>query len=280
MRIHMLTLERVSLSFQSRLAVVALSGVLAAGLFGLSGCSSGSSVNNIQVGAITFASSTGTALKTQPSSLTAGQSAFVTVRLTNDPQLLGANWSVYCGSAPPPGTPLSSGETQDESCGTFTPVHTLSLPIPSYVTDGSEERIGYALCVVDGESHQGYEPDHRDRQPTHLDRICAIARDHSGCRDKHAVTRRGQQRCGQCRGQVERRLRVEQLRIVQFYANRERRRYDLYRPVGNANGQHGYGNRDFGHRFYQSCKRHHHDSVNNAVFSYSHSRPKENRCTQ
>jgi hypothetical protein len=137
MRIHMLTLKRVSLSFQSRLAVVALSGMLAAGLFGLSGCTSGSSVNNIQVGTITFASSTGTALKTQPSSLTAGQSAFVTVNLTNDPQLLGANWSVYCGSAPPPGTPLSSGETQDESCGTFTPVHTLSLPIPSYVTDGS-----------------------------------------------------------------------------------------------------------------------------------------------
>jgi len=137
MGIHMLKLERVLLPFKSRLAAVALPGMLAAGLFGLSGCSSGSPVNNIQVGAITFASSTGTALKTQPSSMAAGQSAFVTVGLTNDAQLLGANWSVYCGSAPPPGTPLSSGESQDDSCGVFTPVHTLSLPIPSYVTDGS-----------------------------------------------------------------------------------------------------------------------------------------------
>lgn len=137
MKMHMWTLKRVSYQLHSRLTAAVLSSLLAAGLLGISGCTSASPVNSIQVGSITFTNSVGTALKTQLSSLTAGQSTFVTVNLTNDPQLLGANWSVYCGSAPPPGTPLPPGENQDDSCGIFAPLHTLSGPIPGYVTDGS-----------------------------------------------------------------------------------------------------------------------------------------------
>ena len=130
-------IERVSYPLRSRWSAAVPLGLLAVALLGFAGCTSGSSLNNIQVGSITFTNSVGTALTTQPSSLTAGQSEFVTVDLTNDPQLLGANWSVYCGSALPPGSPLPTGETQDESCGVFSPIHTASGPIPDYVTNGS-----------------------------------------------------------------------------------------------------------------------------------------------
>jgi len=113
-------------------------------LLAVSGCSSGSSVSDIKVGPVTFTDANGTALKTSPASLTAGQGTYVVVTLTNDPQLLGADWSVYCGSALPPGTPLPPGETQDDSCGTFTPVHTTSCIssgtsscIPSYLTSAA-----------------------------------------------------------------------------------------------------------------------------------------------
>lgn len=96
----------------------------------------GGSSSKPQVGAIAFTDVNGTPQKTAPTSLTVGQGIYVDVNLTNDPQLLGADWSVTCGSAPPPGTPLPPGQPQDESCGTFTPAHTISGPIPSYVIDG------------------------------------------------------------------------------------------------------------------------------------------------
>jgi hypothetical protein len=118
--------------------------LLTIGLLAVSGCSSGSSISNIKVLPITFTDANGTQLTTAPASLTVGQGTYVAVTLTNDPQLLGADWSVYCGSALPPGTPLPPGETQDDSCGTFTPVHTTSCIssgttrcIPSYVTSGT-----------------------------------------------------------------------------------------------------------------------------------------------
>jgi len=117
--------------------------LLTISLLAVSGCSSGSSVSDIKVGPVTFSDANGTALKTSPASLTAGQGAYVTVTLTNDSQLLGADWSVYCGSSLPPGTVLPTGET-DDSCGTFTPIHTTSCVqgsttscIPSYVTSGA-----------------------------------------------------------------------------------------------------------------------------------------------
>jgi hypothetical protein len=102
-----------------------------------SGCSSGTSTSNVSIGPPAFTDVNGTPLKTAPTSLNAGQSAYLEVTLTNDPQLLGADWSVYCGSAPPPGTPPPPGQTQDQSCGTFTPVHTISGPVPAYLTSGS-----------------------------------------------------------------------------------------------------------------------------------------------
>ncbi len=103
----------------------------------ITGCSSNGSFSNLKVGAIAFTDVNGTPQKTPPTALTVGQGTYVDVVLTGDPQLLGANWSAYCGSALPPGSPLPPGQTQDESCGTFTPAHTMSGPIPSYLTSGS-----------------------------------------------------------------------------------------------------------------------------------------------
>lgn len=119
-------------------------GGCAAVLIMVSACSSGTSVSQVQVGQIAFTDANGTPLKTPPGSLTAGQGAYVDVALSNDPQQLGANWTVYCGSAPAPGTPPPPGETQDETCGTFTPGHTMSGPIPSFVTNGA----GYVAFYV------------------------------------------------------------------------------------------------------------------------------------
>lgn len=110
----------------------------------LTGCSSGGT--KPQVEGVTFTDIDGTALKTPPTSLTVGQGTYVDVQLSNDSQLLGADWSVVCGSAPPPGTPLPPGQTQDESCGTFTPAHTMSGPIPSYVTNAVTS--GYVALYV------------------------------------------------------------------------------------------------------------------------------------
>lgn len=100
------------------------------------GCGSNGATRKIVVGPIGFTDVNGTATQT-PTVLASGQTAYVTVNLSDDPQQLGANWSAYCGSALAPGTPLPTGQTQDESCGSFAPVHTLSGPLPSYITDAS-----------------------------------------------------------------------------------------------------------------------------------------------
>ncbi|HEY1742006.1 MAG TPA: hypothetical protein VGG18_02490 [Granulicella sp.] len=134
MKIPVRTLKRISMPQNFRLAAIAL---LLVGMAAVSGCSSSSSVSDIKVGPIAFTDANGVPLKPPPASLTTGQGTYVDVTLTNDPQLLGADWSVYCGSALPPGSPLPPGQTQDESCGTFTPAHTTSGPIPSYVTSGT-----------------------------------------------------------------------------------------------------------------------------------------------
>jgi hypothetical protein len=110
--------------------------LLAAGMVALAGCASGNSSSKLQIGAIAFTDANGSP-QTTLTSLTAGQSTYLSATLTGDAQLLGVDWSVYCGSAPPPGTPLPPGQTEDDSCGTFTPVHTMSGPVPSYVTSGS-----------------------------------------------------------------------------------------------------------------------------------------------
>ena len=128
------TRENNALSRRLRTAIRRYSAVVPAGLLILSGCSSGDAWKP-QVEGITFTDIDGTALKTQPTALTVGQGTYVDVVLTGDTQLLGADWSVMCGSAPPPGTPLPPGQPQDDSCGTFTPAHTMSGPIPTYVAN-------------------------------------------------------------------------------------------------------------------------------------------------
>jgi hypothetical protein len=105
-------------------------------LLASSGCGSNSSTSRLKVGPITFTDANG-ALQTTRKVLAAGESSYMDVNVTNDGQELGADWSVYCGSAPPPGTPIPPGQTQDDSCGTFIPVHTVSGPIPGYVTNPS-----------------------------------------------------------------------------------------------------------------------------------------------
>lgn len=135
---------------------MALLTVSLAVLLTVSACSSSTSVSNVQVEPINFTDANGTVMK-QPGSLTAGQGVYVDVALINDSQQLGADWSVYCGSAPPPGTPIPPGQTQDESCGTFTPAHTMSVnpkndAIPPYLTNGA----GYvALYVAPGAPPKG-----------------------------------------------------------------------------------------------------------------------------
>lgn len=119
--------------------------LLSAALVALAGCSTSTS-SKPQVQGIMFTDIDGTVLKTAPTSLTVGQGTYVDVMLTGDPQLLGANWSVVCGSALPAGTPLPPGQTQDQSCGTFTPAHTMSGPIPTYITNAVTS--GYVALYV------------------------------------------------------------------------------------------------------------------------------------
>jgi len=108
------------------------------------GCGSGGSVKPV-VGAINFTDVNGKTLTDangkplQIASLQVNQSVSVMVNVTDDNGLLGADWSVACASALPPGTPLPPGQTQDLSCGSFAPAHSMSGPIPptSLSTPGS-----------------------------------------------------------------------------------------------------------------------------------------------
>jgi hypothetical protein len=100
----------------------------------VSGC--GSSSGQPSVGAITFTDAQGDN-RAAPTAINAGQGAYMDVTITGDVALRGANWSVTCQSALPPGTPLPPGQTEDTSCGTFTPLHTMSGPVPGYVSSGA-----------------------------------------------------------------------------------------------------------------------------------------------
>ena len=117
--------------FSAGLALVAIS------LSSFAGCSSGNSASKPQFQSITFTDVNGTPQKISPTSLTVSQGTYLDVTLTSDPKLLGADWSVVCGSALPPGTPLPPGQTQDQSCGTFTPGHTISAPVPPYLSSAA-----------------------------------------------------------------------------------------------------------------------------------------------
>jgi hypothetical protein len=101
---------------------------------GFSGC--GGSALRPQVGTITPTDINGVA---QPAikTLTVGTGIYLDVTLTKDTSLLGADWTVSCGSALPPGTPLPPGQTVDTSCGYFTPIHTMSAPVPAYAENAN-----------------------------------------------------------------------------------------------------------------------------------------------
>ncbi len=93
--------------------------LLATGIVSLSGC--GSDKVKPIVGPIAFTDISGQQLQGPVVSLNVNQGAYMMVNLTNDSAMLGADWSVSCASALPPGTPLPPGQVQDLSCGTFTP---------------------------------------------------------------------------------------------------------------------------------------------------------------
>lgn len=101
----------------------------------LTGCSASGTL--ISVGQITITDADGNPSHATVKSLAAGDVIYVDVAVANDTALLGVNWTVACGSAPPPGSPLPPGVTVDDSCGTFTPVHTASAPVPSYASSGA-----------------------------------------------------------------------------------------------------------------------------------------------
>jgi len=83
-----------------------------------------------QVGAIQFTTASGASV-TAPTSLAVNGQVYVVADVTNDNQFLGVSWTVTCGSAAAPG-----GVSIDSACGTFNPAHTLSGPVPLYLTTG------------------------------------------------------------------------------------------------------------------------------------------------
>jgi hypothetical protein len=62
--------------------------------------------------------------------VTHGASIYLDAIVANDPEFLGVDWTVTCSSSLPEGS-LPAG-TIDTSCGSFTPYHTTSGPVPSY----------------------------------------------------------------------------------------------------------------------------------------------------
>jgi hypothetical protein len=114
-------------------AVWALAAI--AGLAALSGCGTNPS-SKPQVGPIAFTDANGNPVAAT-AMLKTGQGIYLDVVVGNDPQMLGVNWTVTCSSQLPPGTPLPPGQTVDESCGFFTPPHTLSAPVPITASNGT-----------------------------------------------------------------------------------------------------------------------------------------------
>jgi hypothetical protein len=104
-------------------------------LLGLSGCGSNVSTGPL-IGPITFTDANGKTVATV-TALSAGSSIYLDSIVVNDPSMLGVNWSVSCNGELAPGMPLPPGQTVDETCGFFTPPHTLSGPVPNFATSGS-----------------------------------------------------------------------------------------------------------------------------------------------
>jgi hypothetical protein len=100
----------------------------------LAGCANSSKV---AIGPVAFVNANGVQQGGAVTTMSVGATTYVDAAVANDPSLLGVDWTAVCGSALPPGTPLPPGETEDQSCGYFTPVHTASAPVPDYATSGA-----------------------------------------------------------------------------------------------------------------------------------------------
>jgi len=131
---HKASFMRLSLGANRSFGLIFVFCFSVAVCLGFSGCS-GSAVKP-QVGTITTTDINGAA-QLAIKSLTVGSGTYLDVALTNDKNLLGADWTVSCGSALPTGTPLPPGQTVDTSCGYFTPIHTASAPVPAYAQDAT-----------------------------------------------------------------------------------------------------------------------------------------------
>lgn len=107
----------------------------AAACVALPGC--GSSTSPVNIGPIAFTDANGNQLGGAHKALTVGTTIYVDAALSGKLTSLGIDWTVDCGSAPPPGSPLPPGEVEDQSCGSFTPVHTATAPVPQYATSGA-----------------------------------------------------------------------------------------------------------------------------------------------
>ncbi len=86
-----------------------------------------------EVGPIIISDVNGKVLST-PTALAAGGSVYLLVNVTHDNQL-GADWIVNCSSKLDPGN-VPAG-TLDTSCGSFSPAHTMSGPVPAYAQTGA-----------------------------------------------------------------------------------------------------------------------------------------------
>lgn len=99
------------------------------------GCGSGSSA--VHIGPIAFVDANGNQLGGTHTTLDLGATIYVDAALSGNGSSLGVDWTVNCGSAPPPGTPLPPGQTENQECGWFTPVHTSTAPVPDYASSGA-----------------------------------------------------------------------------------------------------------------------------------------------
>ncbi len=131
------TTERAALSLRStpKYLHYVLSFAVFAAMASLAGCGTNEAVKP-QIGPITFTDAYGNPVAAV-TVLQPGSGVYLQAVVTHDPSLLGVNWVVTCSSQLPPGTPLPPGWTVDESCGFFTPPHTLSGPVPNTSPTGA-----------------------------------------------------------------------------------------------------------------------------------------------
>jgi hypothetical protein len=127
LRLPYLSMRPRAVSASTQRAIFAL--LPCAALILLSGCST--STAKPMVGPIIMTDKNGAAVPAM-TTLAPSASVYLLVTVTDDASL-GADWTVVCSSSLPPGSLPAGGV--DTSCGLFTPAHTISGPVPGFVTD-------------------------------------------------------------------------------------------------------------------------------------------------